>query len=222
MSDIVRYALPISLGQLPEFEKGAHYVAVTFDDGLCSAIENAIPELESRGIPSTHFIVAGSLGRQPDWPTSPTHRTAANERVASAEQLVTLSPLVTFGSHSVTHPLLTATSEAVARRELSDSRCMLETVLGKRIELFSFPYGAFNAELVELCFKVGYLRVFTSRPYLAFTETQERVVGRVPVSPADWNLEFRLKILGAYRWLPYGIALKRQLAHLRAVVGRSG
>jgi hypothetical protein len=39
----------------------------------------------------------------------------------------------------------------------------------------------------------------------------EFVLGRISVEPTDWALEFRLKLLGAYRWLPQAIALKRKL-----------
>ncbi len=36
-------------------------------------------------------------------------------------------------------------------------------------------------------------------------------MGRVRVDPTDWPLEFHLKLMGAYRWLPMAIALKRRL-----------
>lgn len=222
LDDMLQFSQPIPLDRLPRFERGERYVAVTFDDGLCCVIENAIPELERRAIPSTHFIVAGVLGSHPAWATRPTDDFAAHERVASAAQLIGLSALVTIGSHTLTHPLLTATREAVARRELLDSRRILESLLGKRITLFSFPYGAFSPELVSWCLDAGYFRVFTTQPFLAFSDRHERVTGRVPASPADWRLEFRLKVLGAYRWLPYVVAFKQQLVNYSARLVRIG
>jgi glycosyltransferase involved in cell wall biosynthesis len=49
--------------------------------------------------------------------------------------------------------------------------------------------------------EAGYQRVFTVEPVTAFSEPSEYVTGRVPVDPTDWPIEFRLKMLGAYRWL---------------------
>jgi hypothetical protein len=40
------------------------------------------------------------------------------------------------------------------------------------------------------------------------------------VTPNDWDIEFRLKVKGAYRWLPIAYELKRNLRSL--VKGRSG
>src|SRR5207245_1160814 len=78
-------------------------------------------------------------------------------------------------------------------------------------KLFSFPHGSFNAKLVEWCREAGYERVFTILPTLAFSDPREFVTGRVSVEPTDWPLEFRLKLLGAYRWLPFGFGLKRKI-----------
>ena len=63
----------------------------------------------------------------------------------------------------------------------------------------------------NLCREAGYEGLFAILPELAFTDPQEFVTGRVGVNPSDWALEFRLKILGAYRWLPIVFSWKRKL-----------
>jgi hypothetical protein len=45
-------------------------------------------------------------------------------------------------------------------------------------------------------------------PWNAFRKEEEFLSGRVKAEPTDWPLEFRLKLLGAYRWLPYAIKWK--------------
>jgi hypothetical protein len=42
-------------------------------------------------------------------------------------------------------------------------------------------------------------------------QPDEFVTGRIDVQPTDWQIEFRLKVLGAYRWLPHAFAVKRAL-----------
>ena len=211
MDILARSVQPARADRTMPLAAGVHHVAVTFDDGYQNVIENALPELEKRRIPSTLFIVTKALGKRPPW--LPDSSSSANvEKAMSADQLRSLpSDLVTVGSHTVTHPDLPCLNEEDARREISESRATLERILNKEIKLFSFPYGAFNTKLVEWCREAGYERVFNILPTLALSDPREFVSGRVSVEPTDWSLEFRLKLLGAYRWLPVAFALKRKM-----------
>jgi len=93
--------------------------------------------------------------------------------------------------------------------ELSESRARLREILGEDVNLFCFPYGASSGELLELCRRAGYRRVFTCAPQL--TDPRAFALGRTRVDPTDWRLEFHLKLMGAYRWLPAALALKQQI-----------
>jgi peptidoglycan/xylan/chitin deacetylase (PgdA/CDA1 family) len=211
LDTIQRVAKPASIEAPPPPNTGARYVAVTFDDGFESVLENAIPELQLRGIPSTIFIPTELLGKFPPWLDTVADRKAYG-RLVSADELKRLpSTLVTIGSHGGTHPLFPSLNEQAARQELYESRVKLEELTNMRVTLFSFPYGAFNEDLVKWCQEAGYERVFTSSPVIAFSDPNEFVTGRVWAEPTDWPLEFRLKILGAYRWLPLAFRLKRKV-----------
>ena len=201
MDDLLRLAGPIPAALPGLSDSGARFCAVTFDDGFVSVLENALPELERRNIPATFFIPTGSLGGPPAWvkPNSP----ARHQRVLSAEQLAVLKDhrLLTVGSHSVSHPDFLKLDGAEARRELEQSKAQLETILGHRVSLFSFPHGKCDPATINLARAAGYERVFTINPCNAFCSGDHFVLGRVLADPADWPLEFRLKVLGAYRWL---------------------
>jgi peptidoglycan/xylan/chitin deacetylase (PgdA/CDA1 family) len=176
-------------------------VAVTFDDGYVSVIENALPELQQRGIPAAIFVPTGSWGERPGWIKSPGHP-FSQERVVSREELKRLAaePLVTIGSHTVSHSNLLRLSVQEASRELAASKAELENLLGRPIEWFSFPYGAHDSSLVRLALETGYRRLFTIEPTLMDPLQPCVVNGRVATDPHDWPLEFFLKIQGAYRW----------------------
>jgi peptidoglycan/xylan/chitin deacetylase (PgdA/CDA1 family) len=211
MDDLIHRAHPIraDVGSLPDTSR--RYVAVTFDDGLENIIENALPELKRRQIPATLFIVTEALGKNPSWEyfggDDP-----SRERAMTENQLRQLpSEYVAIGSHTMTHPVLPAVDDRRLTEELMGSRAKLETMLNREVKLFSFPYGAFDERVVERCREARYERVFTALPILAFTKPQEFVTGRVGATPSDWPIEFRLKLAGAYRWLPYAFALKRRL-----------
>jgi len=210
--DILKlHAKPLAADNVQALQPGQHHAVVTFDDGFMSAIENAVPELVERNIPMTFFIPAGLLGTVPQWTEFGTD-CVSEEIIATARCLRELpSDLVTIGSHTMTHAWLPSLSDNEAKFEVANSRVELEKLLGRKITLFSFPYGALNGRLIELCREAGYDRVFTILPTPAFTDPKEFVTGRIAVNPTDWELEFRLKVLGAYKWLPGVIALKRKL-----------
>ena len=135
-------------------------------------------------------------------------RCEAHSQSISIDDLRRLpTALVAIGSHSLTHAHLTRLKTADAAYELIESRRLLEEQLQRPIRLFSFPYGACNDELIRLCREAGYERIFTTLPESALSEPDEFVTGRVRVDPTDSRLEFRLKLIGAYRWLPAAFAV---------------
>lgn len=219
MDELIRWTDPIAADYCVPLSEGRRYSVVTFDDGFVSTIENAIPELLSRGIPVTLFIPSGLLGEIPKWMTFDDDF-IADEQIASETALKDLPhDLVAIGSHSISHPWLPHSTEQEARLELTGSRDKLRILLKREIKLFSFPYGAFNERLLEWCRDAGYDRVFTTLPNLALGDPHEFVTGRIKVEPDDWPLEFRLKLLGAYRWLPLAFVWKRKI--LSGVVARA-
>ena len=218
MDDLIRWAKPVRADTMNPLERGVHHAVVTFDDGFQSVVENALPELIQRKIPSTVFIPTGYLGRHAEWDSELEYQDC-HEKIMTVDQLRKLSSdLVSIGSHTVMHRRLPLLGEEEAKRELVESRQELESILGCDIKLFSFPYGEYNQVLLEWCRQAGYERVFTILPILAFSEPEEYVTGRIRVTPTDWRLEFRLKLLGAYCWLPLSFALKRKM---RLIVGKS-
>jgi peptidoglycan/xylan/chitin deacetylase (PgdA/CDA1 family) len=218
MDVLKRFATPVTGGNEKLLRPGKCYAAVTFDDGFATVGENAVPELVLRQIPATIFVVADLLGARPTWDTLG-EEDILSERLMSVEELRDLpSDLITIGSHGLSHLLLPSISEEQATIEICESKRKLGRVLSREVSLFSFPYGAFNQRLIDICRATGYKRVFTILPKLAFTTPQEFATGRIAVDPTDWPLEFRLKLLGAYRWLPSGIAAKRYFASWAAII----
>ncbi len=217
MDQLLRYANPISADTPGGLTPGAHYVCVTFDDGYQNVVENAVPELRQRGIPSTIFVASGALGRTPNWRDHSGGTDAAmHQPILTTDQLRSLlSPLVQIGSHTLSHPMLAQLSEREARAELAGSRVFLERIIGRKVNLLSFPYGSFDSNIITWCREEGYARVFNSIPHLAFVRGNEFVTGRIAVKPDNSKLEFHLKLSGAYRWLPLASHLKRFLRSYR-------
>jgi len=202
-------------------DRGERYAAVTFDDGFQDVIDNALPELLSRNIPVTLFIVADALGKMSDWHDGGLSEYYSTQVMDEITLKSLPGELVTIGSQTLTHRKVTLLSDAEAWAETYGSRLKLERILRREVKLFSFPEGEFNEKLVSCCQMAGYSRVFTIVPSLAFRDPREFVRGRILARPTDWPLEFRLKLLGAYCWLPVGSAIKRKMISNSIVRGVS-
>ncbi len=208
MDILRRSATPVPVDRREPLEHGKHYAAVTFDDGFLGVAQHAVPELNARNIPATIFVTSDLLGQDAGWPGYPDRFMSLGELLALPEGLITL------GSHTRQHPFLPDLTDAEARDEIGVSRTKLSAMLGREVELFAFPYGAFDERLIEICRQCGYQRIFTTLPYPARLGPSEFVSGRVTVEPTDWPLEFSLKLRGAYRWLPMAFSAKRKLKRL--------
>lgn len=211
MEQLIRITEPVDIeGRFQPVAK-RRCSAVTFDDAFLSVVDNALPELRARGIPCTIFVPTGALGLHPGW-IEPSHPDAG-EVVTSPDLLraIASDPLVGIGSHSVSHPNFRRLDDAQAREELSRSRTALEELLGRPVRSFSFPHGAYTPRSLEIARECGYQRVFTIEPERLNGAPEDFAVGRVRVEPTDWPIEFRLKAIGAYRWMVHASALKRRL-----------
>lgn len=208
MKALLANARPVALSDLNCLPESSHSVAVTFDDSLQSVAKIASPVLETLDIPATVFAVTNALGSRPDWAESYYDE---DECLMSAAQLKSLPARLCVGSHSMTHPNLKKIGETAAREEILGSREKLESLLGKPVKWFCFPYGEHNEETLQICREAGYERVFTTEPVLFRGDEAQFAVGRVEADPWDWPIEFRLKVLGCYCWEQRARALKRKL-----------
>ena len=202
MDHLLRWTAPLRADCAEPLRCGGRYSMVTADDGWASFARNAVPVLVRRSIPVTIFAISERLGDSVDGVTT--------DRIVTEERLRELrADGVTIGSHTARHARMTSLDEGAAALELTDSRLGLSRILGEDVNLFCFPYGASDSAMVELCRRSGYRRAFTCMPYLA--DVREFEIGRIRVDPTDWRLEFHLKLMGAYRWVPMAIAFKRRI-----------
>lgn len=217
MNILLKIGKPVCLEKpISEYDK-TNYLAVTFDDGYQSVIHNALPILKQNRIPATIFIPSNAFGKQPPWIRDSAHP-FARETVLTEEQLKTLpDDLITIGSHTDSHCRLSNIDTFTFKKEINDSKRKLESLLGREISLISVPYGQFDKKHTKLFKEAGYQRVFLNIPTFPATNTDLFVMGRISVEPDDWTLEYRLKLKGAYQWLPFAIRMKNKLLSLNVL-----
>lgn len=216
MDILLNTGMPVSLSGDISALPGKRNIAVTFDDAYQSVLQNALTVLRAKNIPATIFVPTCCLGKKPTWIINPGH-SYADETVLTESQLKALpADLITIGSHTVSHINLTNVDESVARREIFESKETLERILNKKVTLFAAPYAMLNEKFIPLFREAGFKRVFLNIPTFPATRTDLYILGRTSVEPMDWSIEYRLKLCGAYQWLPLAIRLKNKL------VGRHG
>jgi peptidoglycan/xylan/chitin deacetylase (PgdA/CDA1 family) len=200
---MVRLGRPTALEGMHENPDGWR-IGVTFDDGFRSFADVALPELQARGIPSTLFVPTEWSRRaetitEPDgWPVPLT-----------PAELATLPASVELGSHSRNHARLPALDDAQLHDELVGSREDLAEMSGREVRYHAFPFGEHDARVDLAARAAGYERCYGILPTEVAT-TGDFVVGRVEVDPSDWRLEFRLKLVGAYRWMGWWITARER------------
>jgi peptidoglycan/xylan/chitin deacetylase (PgdA/CDA1 family) len=175
--------------------------------------ENALPVLAKRNIPAAIFVPSDCLGQQPPWldEGNVDHKNV----VMTAAYLKNLDKnLVLIGSHCRTHPNLLQISQDEARKEIIQSKKELENIMNTPIETVSFPHGDFDQTHIDMAIQAGYRHAYSILPELISFGSDSFVRGRVKVDPSDWRMEYRLKLLGAYRWLPRAFKIKKKLGQL--------
>ena len=129
-------AARLRAGDLPE-----RAVAVTFDDGCASVVEEAAPTLAVHGVRATVYCVSGHVGGANDWPTQASW--APRLALASAGALSGLARVGwEIGSHGVAHRPLGQLDDAAARDEVVASRARLEELTAAEVTTYAWPYGS--------------------------------------------------------------------------------
>ncbi len=131
-----------------------HRLVLTFDDGYRNVLREALPVLKEFGIQAMHYLVPGHIGGFNDWDAQ--NGEAREPLMSEGEIREWIAAGQQIGSHTVTHAWLTRLSVAEARREIFESKRMLEDRFGIGVDHFCYPYGDWNTTVRELVLEAGY------------------------------------------------------------------
>ena len=84
-------------------------------------------------------------------------------KMMNKEQILEMQDYgIEFGSHTLSHADLTKVSFEEAKKELVESKKILEEKLGGEVKSFAYPYGNCNDELKKLAHEAGYKLVYAT------------------------------------------------------------
>ena len=186
-------------------------VAIIFDDAFASFMDNALPVLERYGLSSAVAVPVGVMGKSPDWPMGEDYDDN-NEIVLDANSVVELDRRgCEIMSHTISHPNLTKISNDKLKTELCESKRILEEILGRDVDVITYPYGACDSLVCQAAADAGYRTGFSVEPRTVCQSANPLCIGRFKVSPYESMVRFRLKAQGAYRVAGFLRRFKRML-----------
>jgi hypothetical protein len=108
MDHLLRWCEPVSARITNQLAPGRRYVSVTADDGWLSFLRNALPEILSRRIPITIFLITGRLGEAIEEDKADRLVARGGSHIEFADRYVRLS----YDKAHATHPRSGGSSDA--------------------------------------------------------------------------------------------------------------
>ncbi len=174
-------------------------VVITFDDGFRNNYTEALPVLAQYGFTCTVFLATDYVGKESAWDK---HRSIPDLPMLSWSQIREMREVgMEFGSHGCSHPHLTRLSEDEMRRELVESKSVMESEIGEPIRFFCHPYGEVTDKTQEMVKNTGYSAAFGSLKYSS-RNTREDLYNLKRVGTAQFSNrdDFKAGISGTYDW----------------------
>ena len=170
----------------------SHGLSITFDDGYLDTYKIAAPFLIENNVPFTVFIITNFI---------------KNKKKGYMDEIMlkelSNNPLVTIGSHTVNHHQLNQIDDKLIFNELNYSKSYLEDLLGKQIEMLSYPHGKFNKKIKQKVFDNGYKLAFSSKFGVNKKNQDKLALNRSEIWSTDEIEIFNEKLEGNWDWLKF-------------------
>ncbi len=151
----------ITLDQVLDYIQGKYVlkqqsIALTFDDGYQDVLKNVVPVLKKYKIPATIFVLADPYGVN-------RKELANNKKLLNFAEIKKLQKAGwTIGCHTATHADLSILDKAELKKEIVNSKVILEEKLGRPINFFSYPKGIYDKNIILEARKANYKAAFTT------------------------------------------------------------
>ncbi len=187
---------PVNFQQVADGVIPGKPVIITFDDGYESVYRHALPVLQEFGFTAVVFLITGYLGRLNHWDANlGGHLFRHLDRRQIAEMA---GAGIEIASHGMTHRAFTLLENNVMRRELADSRALLQDLCGQPVNSLAYPFGLKNRQIItavrESGYRFGCVNLWGGRPNDAFR------LQRIPVYRTDSMTAFRRKLGSGGYW----------------------
>ena|GEM_PF-769749 len=125
----------IPLDEIEQSDRYTKPVIITFDDGYADNYTNAYLILKKYSFKATIFLISGLIGK-PGY--------------LNKDEIRQMQDLVSFQSHTVSHPYLTRLSAKLQDYELAESQKEIEAITGSKVDALAYPIGDYNQQVIDI------------------------------------------------------------------------
>jgi peptidoglycan/xylan/chitin deacetylase (PgdA/CDA1 family) len=125
----------ITFEQLSSIDSISNPVIITFDDGYENNFKEAYPILKMYNFKATIFLCTSFVNKP---------------NMLKDSQIQEMKDLVNFQSHTLTHPDLTKLNTQDVANEIVESKNIIERLTNQKVDVFSYPSGYFNSNVVKV------------------------------------------------------------------------
>ncbi|MHB1645313.1 MAG: polysaccharide deacetylase family protein [Candidatus Acididesulfobacter diazotrophicus] len=171
-------------------------VLITFDDGYKNNYTYAYPILKNLGFTATIFISSGYIGKT-NAVMEQNGKEKQPENFLDKKDIIEMSDNgITIASHGINHYFLDSLDDdGILTGELLASKAILEDLTGKKIEFFSYPYGAYNAKVMREVKNAGYKGAFTTNKGKTAAGDNSYELKRISINGHNKIFNFLYKII---------------------------
>lgn len=167
-------------------------IAITFDDGYRDNYVYAFPVLKKYNLCATLFIIVNEVGRP-----------QADRLNWDEIKAMQGSGIISVASHGLgPDPLIKIKSEGELRREIFESKRILQEKLSADINAFSYPEGMFDAKIRQLVIDAGYTLAVATNPGPEYPDDDIFALKRLRISENASNMfVFAVETSGFYTFM---------------------
>ncbi|PSJ17037.1 polysaccharide deacetylase family protein [Nitrosomonas supralitoralis] len=187
-------------------------VAITFDDGMACAYENALPILQEFSYPASVFVVSGLVGGYNDWCKV---FGFPRRRMLTANEIRALAGSgVNIGSHTASHRWLGKIDKVAVSKEVRESKAALEDILGQEVPHFAYPFGSWSPVARNAVIEAGYSGACSTISGRNRKGADPYLLHRSEIKGDDAPWQFRLKLRFATNDMPPISDARRKLRQI--------
>ena len=157
-------------------KKKQRKILLTIDDGFTSFYKNAWPILKKKEIPFILFINTREVG-------------AFNYMSWDEIKELAKEDFVEIGNHSHTHEYLVDESNEVIKKDIKTSIDIFKKKLGKNSEFFSYPFGEYSMNFINIIKSLGFKYAFGQHSGVVDETKDFYELPRFPINEAYGELK---------------------------------
>ena len=175
---------------------------ITFDDGYENLITNALPILKKYNFTSTCFFIPKYIGKFNIWDEDKPNFKKLN--LMNFDQIkLWVNEGMSVGSHTLSHKNLMELNYKDKINEIIDPLSIFSNKLSIKIDCFSYPYGRFDNESLNIVKENYKFAVTTKRSRFKENKFNLYELPRVPINSNDNIFKFFVKINTIYEDLKF-------------------